>query len=59
MRKLIVCFLLLGFSVAASVAQQYDLVIEGARAVDPETGLDAVRNIGIRDGKIAPYRPKV
>jgi N-acyl-D-aspartate/D-glutamate deacylase len=53
MRKLIVCFLLLGFSVAASVAQQYDLVIEGARAVDPETGLDAVRNIGIRDGKIA------
>ena len=32
--------------------QQYDLVIEGGRAVDPETGLDAVRNVGIRDGKI-------
>lgn len=34
------------------VAQQFDLVIEGARAMDPETGLDAVRYIGIREGKI-------
>jgi len=35
------------------VAQQYDLVLEGGRVMDPETGLDAVRNVGIRDGKIA------
>jgi len=34
-------------------AQQYDLVIAGGRAIDPETGLDAIRNVGIRDGKIA------
>jgi N-acyl-D-aspartate/D-glutamate deacylase len=34
-------------------AQQYDLVLEGGRVMDPETGLDAVRNVGIRDGKIA------
>jgi N-acyl-D-aspartate/D-glutamate deacylase len=34
-------------------AQQYDLVIQGGRVVDPETGLDAVRNVGISDGKIA------
>jgi N-acyl-D-aspartate/D-glutamate deacylase len=33
-------------------AQQYDLVIEGGRVMDPETNLDAVRNVGIRDGKI-------
>jgi N-acyl-D-aspartate/D-glutamate deacylase len=33
-------------------AQQYDLVLEGGRVMDPETGLDAVRNVGIRDGKI-------
>jgi N-acyl-D-aspartate/D-glutamate deacylase len=33
-------------------AQQYDLVIEGGRVMDPETGLDAMRNVGIRDGKI-------
>jgi N-acyl-D-aspartate/D-glutamate deacylase len=36
-----------------AVGQQYDLVIEGGRAVDPETGLDGVRNVGIRDGRIA------
>jgi N-acyl-D-aspartate/D-glutamate deacylase len=34
-------------------AQQYDLVLEGGRVIDPETNLDAVRNVGIRDGKIA------
>jgi N-acyl-D-aspartate/D-glutamate deacylase len=33
-------------------AQQYDLVIEGGRVMDPETGLDAVRDVGIRDGRI-------
>jgi N-acyl-D-aspartate/D-glutamate deacylase len=27
-------------------------VFEGGRVLDPETGLDAVRNVGIRDGKI-------
>src|SRR5262252_161979 len=43
---------LLAFSVL-SVAQQFDVVIEGGRALDPETGLDAVRNVGIKDGKIA------
>jgi N-acyl-D-aspartate/D-glutamate deacylase len=33
-------------------AQQYDLVLESGRVMDPETGLDAVRNVGIRDGRI-------
>ena len=42
----------LAFSTLA-VGQQYDLVIEGGRVVDPETGLDGVRNVGIREGKIA------
>src|ERR1700735_2682471 len=35
-----------------AAAQQYDLVLEGGRVMDPETGLDAVRNVGIREGKI-------
>ena len=34
-------------------AQQYDLVIEGGRVIDPESGLDATRNVGISNGKIA------
>src|SRR5579863_5116398 len=37
----------------ASAAQQYDVVISQGRVIDPETKLDAVRNIGIRNGKIA------
>jgi N-acyl-D-aspartate/D-glutamate deacylase len=33
-------------------AQQYDLVLEGGRVMDPETATDAVRNVGIRNGTI-------
>jgi N-acyl-D-aspartate/D-glutamate deacylase len=52
MRKLILSFCLLAFSTTIAAAQQYDLVLEGGRVMDPETGLDAVRNVGIRAGKI-------
>jgi N-acyl-D-aspartate/D-glutamate deacylase len=45
------CLLVLASSVV--LAQQYDLVIEGGRVLDPETGLDATRNVGIAGGKIA------
>ena len=31
---------------------KYDLVISAGRVMDPESGLDAIRNIGIRNGKI-------
>ncbi len=34
------------------VAQRYDVVVQGGRVMDPDSGLDAVRNIGIRDGRI-------
>jgi dihydroorotase len=33
--------------------QPYDLVIAGGRVIDPESGLDAVRHIGIRGDRIA------
>ncbi len=33
--------------------ESYDLVIIGGRVMDPETGLDAVRNVGVKDGTIA------
>ena len=52
MRKL---FLSLGLLLSVTTilaAQQFDLVLDGGRVIDPETGLDAVRHIGIRDGKI-------
>jgi N-acyl-D-glutamate deacylase len=31
----------------------YDLVLIGGRVVDPETGLDAVRNVGIKGDRVA------
>ncbi|HKM48222.1 MAG TPA: amidohydrolase family protein [Terriglobales bacterium] len=52
MRKLIFSLCVLVFSTTLVAAQQYDLVLEGGRVMDPETGLDAVRNVGIREGKI-------
>ncbi len=30
----------------------YDLVVANGRVMDPESGLDAVRNIGVRDGRV-------
>ncbi len=51
MRTLLICSFL--FAGTFLSAQQFDLVIDGGRVMDPETGLDAVRNVGIRDGKIA------
>lgn len=44
--------LLLALSSLAA-AQEYDLVIANGRVMDPESGLDAVRNVGITAGKIA------
>jgi N-acyl-D-aspartate/D-glutamate deacylase len=36
----------------APTAQEFDLVVANGRVIDPESGLDAVRSVGIRDGKI-------
>ena len=32
------------------LAQQYDLVLANGRVMDPESGLDAVRSVGINGG---------
>ncbi len=36
-----------------AVGETYDVVIASGRVMDPESGLDAVRNVGVRGGKIA------
>src|ERR1700733_8395029 len=56
MRQLLVALLFFSVTIFFATilnAQQYDIVLEGGRVMDPETGLDAIRNVGIRDGKIA------
>jgi dihydroorotase len=49
----------LAFGVALAVAlatfgqAPFDVVLSGGRVMDPASGLDAVRNVGIREGRIA------
>lgn len=38
---------------APATAAQFDLVLAGGRVMDPESGLDAVRHVGIMNGRIA------
>ena len=50
--------LLVAFHAATLAAQRpstvvYDRVILGGRVMDPASGLDAVRHVGLRDGRIA------
>jgi len=43
----------LSYGFAAQPATVYDLVITGGRVIDPASGLDAPRNVGISGGRIA------
>ncbi len=47
------CLAALSGTASAQDSQIYDVVIAGGRVIDPESGLDGVRQIGIRDGRIA------
>jgi len=54
---LAIVFAGLGLSYAVVVGraadeERYDVVIANGRVMDPESGLDAVRNVGISGGKI-------
>ncbi len=40
-------------SSAAAADDTYDVTILNGRVMDPESGLDAVRNVGVRAGRIA------
>jgi len=43
---------LLGIPMTLPALDGFDIVISNGRVMDPESGFDGVRNIGIRDGKI-------
>jgi len=51
MKSLVLCLAVI-LSPLLALSQSYDLVIQRGRVIDPETGLDAVRNVGISQGKI-------
>jgi hypothetical protein len=47
-----------GLAVLPAQAKDYDLVILNGRVMDPETGLDADLNVGVKDGKITAVTSK-
>jgi N-acyl-D-aspartate/D-glutamate deacylase len=49
---------LIAFFAAALCAQTYDIVIANGRVMDPESSLDAIRNVGIRGHSIAAISGK-
>jgi len=51
--KVFLAFPLFLLCLEAQSVNEYDVVIAGGRVMDPESGLDSVRHIGVRDGKIA------
>ena len=50
--------LVVALTSASASAQDFDLVIENGRVLDPESGLDAVRNVGIRGRTIVAVEAK-
>jgi N-acyl-D-aspartate/D-glutamate deacylase len=49
---------LLSLPLAAHAETSYDLVISGGRVIDPESGLDAIRNIAVNHGRVAAISPQ-
>jgi len=52
-KGLILAFTSLGLAGCGVGGTHYDLVIEGGRVIDPESGLDGLRTIGVLAGEIA------
>lgn len=57
---LVLCVPLIAFATENQTSSPvvYEIAINNGRVIDPETGLDAQRNIGIRNGKIATITGK-
>jgi dihydroorotase len=42
----------------AKLAPAFDTVVKGGRLIDPKNGIDGIRDIGIRKGRIAAIAPR-
>ncbi len=53
-----IALLLLGSMWGQTQSQvPFDLVLQGGRVIDPETGLDGIRNVGIRGDRVVEGCP--
>ena len=59
MRFLSTLFLSLSLSVSAFSQKPYDLLIKGGRVIDPRNGVNAVRDVAVRDHKIAAVEANI
>jgi len=55
MRLLVVGFVL----ASAAWPQEFDLVLQGGRVMDPKSKLDGARDVAVKDGKIAAIEPSI
>src|SRR5215471_14043640 len=58
MPRLVILFLCLAEWMLAQQGS-YDLLLKGGHVIDPKNGVDAVRDVGIRGGKIAAVAPNL
>ena len=47
--SILLCFISF---LATAQTTDYDIILKNGRVIDPETGLDAIRNVGIRGNRI-------
>jgi N-acyl-D-aspartate/D-glutamate deacylase len=52
MKRVLLCLTLLALAWACQKPETYDVVINGGRVMDPASGLDATRNVGINGDRI-------
>jgi N-acyl-D-aspartate/D-glutamate deacylase len=53
MRRALIAVLISCISVSATASQTFDIVLKSGRVLDPETGLDGIRDVGLRGDRIA------
>ncbi len=51
--------LALAFAASAHAQARYDLVIKSGHVIDPKNGIDGVRDVAIKDGRIAAVRADI
>jgi dihydroorotase len=58
-RRQFVCTVLASATQLRASAKKYDLVIRNGRLIDPSVKLNATRDVGIREGRIASIEPHI
>jgi dihydroorotase len=51
--------LILLLCAVSAFAQQYDLLLKGGHVIDPKNNVDAVRDVAIKEGRVAAVAPNI